>query len=56
MCDPEIGLYAHLVAETIEAERQHELEADLARELELDPFEEVEVALEDAFYCEMYYR
>jgi len=37
------------------AEAEHELEADLARELALDPFEEVEIAHEDAFYCEMYY-
>ena len=39
-----------------EQAREYELEADLARELELDPYEEAPVAQEDAFWCEVYYR
>jgi hypothetical protein len=36
--------------------RARELELDLEREWELNPYEEIPVTLEDSFYCEMYYR
>lgn len=55
-CDPEAALHAQLVAATIEDQRAHELEEDQAIALALDPYEETDVRLEDAFYCELYYQ
>lgn len=58
VCNSESGLgfeHDHMVQLAAEQEAAHYLEEDLRIELELDPFEEVGVALEDAFWCELYY-
>lgn len=49
--DEAAGLAEWCEEQAVEWER----EQDEARELELDPYQEVAVAHEDAFYCEMYY-
>lgn len=59
ICSSESGLgfeHDHMVQLARQQEEEHNLEVDLAIALELDPFEVVEVALEDAFWCEMHYH
>lgn len=59
VCRSESGLgfeHDHMVWLGEQEEAARNLEEDLRIELELNPFEEIPVALEDAFWCEMYYR
>jgi hypothetical protein len=43
MCNPEASLHAQLIEDCNRAAEQRELELDLLRELELEPYEEIHI-------------
>lgn len=53
--NPEVRWIADVVAQQEAQQAAAELEEDLAIALALDPYEEAPVAMEDAFWCEVYY-